>query len=101
MPLWSRRPACTVPGRHDARVDVEPVGRSRGTAVSGPVEPSKGARGHSQRAAEKAEQTVMKSRTIGPALLIAMAVAAPPGRPGLHADGQSTTAASSRTRPHV
>jgi Zn-dependent M28 family amino/carboxypeptidase len=43
----------------------------------------------------------MKPRTIGRALVIALAVTATARRPGPYADGQPATAASSRTRPHV
>jgi hypothetical protein len=65
------------------------------------MEPSKSAGSHSRRAAEKAEQAVMRSRTIGFAFVITLAVTATSRSPAALAGSQSTTAPISRTRSHV
>src|SRR5439155_25420006 len=55
-----RWPAGPVAGRHDARVDVEPVGRIRGPAVPGAVESPEGARRAQTGASAKGEGKNMR-----------------------------------------
>src|SRR4029453_4617897 len=86
---WLRRSAGPVARRQDAGVDLEPVRRIGGTALSRAVEPRKGARSFEERAAEETEQEVMKKFFF----VAVVTVVAQGFSPAL--------SAQSKTKPHV